>query len=150
MLSVKTPQEQMKELKTNGRVQAEVYERFQKLRSTELKNYKNNDMPLEQLQEEVTTVNEFLFIFTCLHNFKNNELIEKMTELNRWEYLADMEDPDNVNHIEKLKLEIKAINLSLDDTDADLDGLGKYFEMLTGQKLEGVSVKEINKIAADR
>lgn len=150
MLSVKTPQEQMKELKTNGRVQAEVYERFQKLRSTELKNYKNNDMPLEQLQEEVTTVNEFLFIFTCLHNFKNNELIEKMTELNRWEYLADMEDPDNVNHIEKLKLEIKAINLSLDDTDADLDGLGKYFEMLTGQKLEEVSVKEINKIAADR
>ena len=134
----------------NGRIQAEVYERFETLRSTELKNYKNNDMPLEQLQEEVTTVNEFLFIFTCLHNFKNNELIEKMTELNRWEYLADMEDPDNVNHIEKLKLEIKAINLSLDDTDADLDGLGKYFEMLTGQKLEEVSVKEINKIAADR
>ena len=143
MLSVKTPQEQMKELKANGRIQAEVYERFETLSSTELNNYKNNEMPLEKLQQEVTTVNEFLFIFTCLHNFKNNELIEKMNELNRWEYLADMEDPDNVNHIEKLKLEIEAINLSLDDTDADLDCLGKYFEMLTGQRLEEVSVKEI-------
>lgn len=135
-MNIKTPQQEIDEMKADPFRAFTIAKRQKNLVNFKIHWYENNKIPKDELELEIKSVHEHLFIETYIYNMICRSLSTHLHTLHHYKNRPDYQEHYTLADIKEIKSNVDECTLALDKLDVKLDKLTEYFSMLEDGNIE--------------